>query len=105
MSALFAAPVGAGRYADVILPLALPQLLTYGIPADMQEGLQPGLRVEVSLGKNKQYAGIIVRLHNEQPESYEVKPIRAVIDELPIVSDIQLRFWEWDSAILRFGAG
>lgn len=95
MSVLFATPADTGRYADVILPLALPQLLTYGVPAEMQDGLQPGLRVEVSLGKNKQYAGIIARLHNEQPESYEVKPIRAVLDEVPVVSEIQLRFWEW----------
>jgi primosomal protein N' (replication factor Y) len=53
------------------------------------------MRVEVSLGKNKQYAAIIARLHNDKPEQYEVKPIRAVIDEVPVVSEIQLQFWDW----------
>src|SRR5690606_9742458 len=38
---------------------------------------------------------IVSRLHDEQPEAYEVKPVRAVIDELPVVSTEQLRFWNW----------
>jgi primosomal protein N' (replication factor Y) len=83
------------RYADVILPLNLPQLLTYGVPADMQALLKPGMRVEVSLGKNKQYAGIVERLHNEKPEAYQVKPIKSILDEEPAVNEIQLRFWKW----------
>lgn len=95
MASLFVQPSDGSRFADVILPLALPQLLTYGIPAELQEMVRPGMRVEVTLGKNKQYAAIVARLHNEQPEQYEVKPIRAVIDEVPVVSEIQLRFWEW----------
>jgi primosomal protein N' (replication factor Y) len=95
MASLFAMPGAANRFADVILPLALPQMLTYGIPTELQGLVQPGMRVEVSLGKNKQYAGIVARLHHEAPEAYEVKPIRALMDELPVVSDIQLRFWEW----------
>src|SRR5690606_14941651 len=51
--------------------------------------------VEVSLGRNKQYAGIVQRIHNEQPDAYQVKPIRNVIDEFPVVNDTQLQFWQW----------
>ncbi len=82
-------------FADVILPLNLPQILTYGVPHEMQELLQPGMRVEVSLGKNKQYAGIIERLHNERPDAYQVKPIRNIIDDEPVVNEKQLQFWRW----------
>ncbi len=96
MSVLFGRePSENGRYADVILPLALPQALTYGVPAELQEGLREGMRVEVSLGKNKQYSGIVSRLHDDKPDAYEVKPIRSVLDEIPVVSPVQLRFWEW----------
>jgi primosomal protein N' (replication factor Y) (superfamily II helicase) len=95
MYSLFTQSTATARFADVILPLALPGLLTYGVPEEMQEGLLPGMRVEVSLGKNKHYSGIIARLHGEAPETYEVKPIRSIIDEVPVVSDIQLRFWTW----------
>lgn len=82
-------------FADVILPLSLPQILTYGVPHEMQELLRPGMRVEVALGKNKQYSGIVERLHNHKPEGYMVKPIRGIIDEEPVVNETQLKFWHW----------
>lgn len=97
MPSLFAEP-GAGsgfKYADIILPLNIPQLLTYGIPEPLQHQLQKGMRVEVALGKNKQYAGIVAALHNDKPEAYQIKPIKKILDTLPIVNDIQLRFWNW----------
>lgn len=83
------------RYADVVLPLNLPRTLTYGIPADMQERIRIGMRVDVNLGRNKQHSGLVVRLHDETPEAYQVKPIRALIDEEPVVNERQLRFWSW----------
>ncbi len=82
-------------YADVILPLNMPGMLTYGVPVEMQEDLQPGMRVEVALGRNKLYAGIVGRLHNDKPEAYQVKPIRALLDEEPVVNVMQLSFWRW----------
>lgn len=85
----------AHSYADVILPLNLPSMLTYGVPVDMQEVVQVGMRVEVMLGKNKLYSGIIGRLHNDKPDSYQVKPIRSLLDEEPIVNSIQIAFWQW----------
>ncbi len=82
-------------FADVILPLNLPQVLTYGVPYEMQEHLRPGMRVEVALGKNKQYSGVVERLHDQKPEAYSVKPIRNIIDEQPVVTEKQLQFWRW----------
>jgi primosomal protein N' (replication factor Y) len=82
-------------FADVILPLNLPQILTYGVPHQMQELVRPGMRVEVALGKNKQYSGIIERLHDHKPETYQVKPIRGIIDDEPVVNEKQLQFWRW----------
>lgn len=88
-------PLLCSMFADIILPLNLPQVLTYGVPVDMQDRLRPGVRVEVALGKNKQYAGIVERLHNHKPDSYQVKPVRNIIDEEPVVSERQLQFWRW----------
>ncbi len=82
-------------FADIILPLNLPQVLTYGVPVDLQDQLRSGMRVEVALGKNKQYSGIVERLHNNKPENYIVKPIKGIIDEEPVVSEQQLKFWRW----------
>lgn len=82
-------------FADIILPLNLPGLLTYGVPIDMQEQLRPGMRVEVALGKNKQFSGIVARLHNQKPDSYQVKPVKGIIDEEPVVTQKQLQLWQW----------
>ena len=82
-------------YADVILPLPLANLYTYSIP----EGtplLTQGVRVAVAV-KSKVYTGLIYSLHNQKPRAYETKPILAVLDEKPLVSPIQLKFWEWIS--------
>lgn len=82
-------------FADIILPLHLPQTLTYGVPHQMHDKLLPGMRVEVGLGSNKQYAGIVDRLHNYKPDSYIVKPIKNIIDTEPVVNETQLLFWKW----------
>ena len=46
-------------FADIILPLHLPKPLTYGVPLEMQSQIAAGKRVEVSLGRQKLYAGIV----------------------------------------------
>ncbi|HTM66022.1 MAG TPA: primosomal protein N' [Flavipsychrobacter sp.] len=83
------------HFADVILPLNLPQVLTYGVPHNLQGSLKAGMRVEVSLGRNKQYAGVVERLHNEKPEAYQVKPVKSIVDDEPVVNEKQLQFWRW----------
>lgn len=95
MSLLFPNNSAHPRFADIILPLSLPQALTYGIPIELQEKVSMGMRVEVMLGTNKSYAGIVVKLHQNKPENYQVKPIKNIIDETPILQQEQLAFWEW----------
>lgn len=85
------------QFAEIILPLNLPNTLTYGVPLEWQGKILPGMRVEVALGKNKIYSGIVLFLHDQKPETYSIKPIRNVIDEHPIVLPIQMQFWQWVS--------
>lgn len=92
-------------FADIILPLNLPKVLTYGIPVEMQEDIQVGMRVEVALGKNKLYSGIVKGLHNNRPELYQVKPIKSIVDEEPIVNATQLTFWDWVGAYYMAAPG
>lgn len=82
-------------FAEVIIPLALPRNYTWAIPASMADAVRVGSRVEVNLGKNKKYAGIIKRLHNERPEFIEPKEVLNLLDAEPIVFEEQLRLWEW----------
>ena len=82
------------HFADILLPLALENTLTYGISADLQ--LAVGQRVVVPLGKRKRYTGIVTRLHDEAPaEGVDLKYVEEVVDEAPLLLPAQLQFWEW----------
>jgi len=82
-------------FVEVVLPLNLPQTYTYVVPFEMVDALQPGMRVEVQLGRKRIYAGIAQKLHNIEPLTYKVKPISSILDETPIVTPQQLQLWEW----------
>ncbi|MBN8673465.1 MAG: primosomal protein N' [Chitinophagales bacterium] len=82
-------------FAEIIIPLALPKNYTWSVPASLQETARVGCRVEVNLGKNKRYAGIIKRLHTDKPDFFETKDILNVLDVEPVVYEEQLRLWEW----------
>ena len=80
-------------YADVILPVPLSGLFTYSVPEGMAVGI--GMRVLVTFGRSKKYMGIVASLHNNKPEGYDVKPIAQLMDPEPIVTDNQLKLWQW----------
>ena len=83
------------NYADLILPLPLQGMFTYALPASMRSVVQVGMRVLVPFGRNKTYLGIVARLHDEQPQGYEVKSVSQLMDSSPIVTEGQLRLWQW----------
>ena len=83
------------NYADLILPLPLQGTFTYAVPAQMQAVVKVGMRVLVPFGRNKTYLGIVARLHDQQPQGYEVKQISQLMDEEPIVTPEQLKLWQW----------
>jgi len=82
-------------FAEVIIPLLLPKNYTWEIPDQMLDVVTVGCRVEVNLGKNKKYAGVVKRIHNEKPVAFEAKEIINVLDPEPVVHRYQLQFWEW----------
>lgn len=81
-------------YAEVIIPLALPANYTWSVPEQWQSQVTEGCRVEVEL-RNKKYAGIVKRLHNDKPSAFEPKPIGNLLDTEPIIHPSQQKLWEW----------
>src|SRR5690349_14029323 len=81
-------------YAEVIIPLALPKNYTWSVPEQFRSRVKPGIRVEVVLGKNKKYSGIIKSLPLTKPQ-YDTKDILNILDNEPIVFPEQLQLWEW----------
>jgi primosomal protein N' (replication factor Y) len=57
----------SGYWAEIILPLALPNVYTYAVPASLLEKAKPGCRAEVVFGKNKKYAGVIKNVITAEP--------------------------------------
>jgi primosomal protein N' (replication factor Y) (superfamily II helicase) len=95
-TALSAFPINeAMMFAEVIIPLALPKNYTWSVPFDLQKRIQPGIRVEVILGKHKKYAGIVKRIFSEPPAGFSPKPLLNILDEDPLVNPQQLALWDW----------
>lgn len=84
-------------FADVILPLPIPNLFTYRIPQELNNSVEVGKRIIVQFGKKKLYSGVVANLHEKPPTSYQAKYIDDVLDAEPIVNSQQLQFWEWIS--------
>ena len=85
-------------FADVVLPLALPKAYTYQLTEEEAQQLKPGFRVAVPFGKQKIYTAIITKLHRIAPQTYLPKPIAAVLDVAPSITQSQLDFWAWLSS-------
>jgi primosomal protein N' (replication factor Y) len=84
-------------YINVILPVPIDQYFSYEITDSEFKFIKVGSRVAVPFGKNRIITGIVSKLHQEAPSSYDVKPIHQIIDEAPIINNNQLEFWEWMS--------
>ncbi|GAC1526912.1 MAG: primosomal protein N' [Sediminibacterium sp.] len=75
--------------------MALPKNYTWSVPVHLQQAIKPGVRVEVVLGKNKKYAGIVKKTIAEKPASFQPKEILNVLDPEPLLYPEQLKLWEW----------
>ncbi|MBP1839824.1 replication restart helicase PriA [Formosa algae] len=83
------------HFIDVILPIPVENLFTYEITEAESGFLKPGMRVAVPFGKTKVYTAIVKNTHHNPPTVYEAKQIHQILDEYPIVTDIQLKLWDW----------
>ena len=76
-------------FIDIIIPIPLQKLFTYSITNAEAEFLKIGMRVSVPFGKSKIYTGIVAKIHNNPPTTYEAKEIHQILDEGPIVNEKQ----------------
>ena len=82
-------------FLDVILPIPLQKVFTYHITEAESEFLKPGMRVAVPFGKSKIYTALVYRIHNNPPTAYEAKTIHQILDDSPVITNYQLKHWEW----------
>lgn len=84
-------------FADVILPVPIYQLFTYRLPHEMNDLVSAGIRVVVPFGRGKLITGIITKIHENIPTTYQTKYVEYILDEHPIITKNQFQFWEWIS--------
>jgi len=83
------------HFINVILPIPLQQLFTYKITEAESTFLQVGMRVAVPFGKSKIYTAIVASIHQNEPTAYTAKEIFQILDDQPIVTENQLKHWQW----------
>jgi primosomal protein N' (replication factor Y) (superfamily II helicase) len=82
-------------FIEVVLPLAVNKTFTYQVSEAEFHYVSIGMRVAVPFGKSKVYTSLIIAKHNNPPHLYAAKEIHQIIDEKPIVNEIQLAHWNW----------
>ena len=82
-------------FVDVVLPLHLPQYYTYRVPLEYNDGIMVGQRVVVQFGGSKVSSAVVRKVHQQAPEYANVKYILGILDPQPVVTELQLEFWEW----------
>ena len=84
-------------FVEVILPLSLPKTFTYLVSEMEFNYIKKGMRVAVPFGKSKIYTALVIALHQNQPILYEAKEIHQILDDKPIVNELQINHWQWIS--------
>lgn len=82
-------------FVEVIVPLALPKTFTYKVTEAEYNFISKGMRIAVPFGKNKIYTALAIDLHQNQPTLYEAKDIHQILDDKPIVNELQINHWFW----------
>ena len=83
------------HFVEVILPLSLAKTFTYSISEAEYNYIQIGMRVAVPFGKSKIYTALVIETHENKPALYDAKEIHQILDEKPIVTEIQIAHWQW----------
>ncbi len=82
-------------FAELLLPVPIPKLFTYRVPLNFNAFVKTGQRAIVQFGDRKVLTGIIINLHEQPPKGYEAKSLLDLLDDLPSVTDPQLKFFQW----------
>ena len=83
------------HFVEVILPLSLAKTFTYSVSEAEYHYIKKGMRVAVPFGKSKIYTALVIAIHQNKPTLYEAKEIHQILDDNPVVNEIQIAHWQW----------
>jgi len=83
------------HFVEVILPLSLDKTFTYSVSETEYNYIKIGMRLAVPFGKSRIYTALVIAIHQNKPTLYDAKEIHQILDEKPIVTEIQITHWQW----------
>lgn len=82
-------------FAELLLPVPIPRMFTYRVPRVMQDKILVGQRAIVQFGDRKILTGLIATIHKQPPVDYEAKYILEILDNYPVVTELQFKLFRW----------
>ena len=67
------------QFADIIIPVAVPGIFTYGIPGEIRGSVHRGSLVTVTFGQSRDTTGLVTGIHNTAPEGVTVREITGLL--------------------------
>lgn len=81
-------------FAEIVFPLPFRKAFTYSVPDNLKEQVKFGVRAVAPFGR-RTLTGFILNVSSKTSVKEEIKPIKDVLDEIPILDKNQLKFYEW----------
>jgi primosomal protein N' (replication factor Y) len=81
-------------FAEVVFPLSFRNSFTYSIPVEFEDLAKVGVRAVAPFGK-RVLTGFIIKIQKKTSVHEKIKPLSDVLDEKPIYSPDDLKFYEW----------
>ena len=82
-------------FVSVILPLPVSGTFSYRVPMELNDSVKVGQRAVVQFGRTKIMSGLITEITEKVPDFEQVKYIHGILDESPVVNQLQLKLWQW----------
>ena len=102
---LFESTERATYFVDVILPVPVPKLFTYRVPFELNKIICEGQRIVVPFGQRNVLTGLIKRIHQNPPASYDARYVLDILEENPAFNPIMLKFSDWLSSYYMANPG
>jgi primosomal protein N' (replication factor Y) (superfamily II helicase) len=92
------------QFADVIVPVAVPNLYTYRLMREQVGKVEIGARIIVQFGGTKIVTAVVVRVHEQPPKNYQAKYILEILDEAPYFKPVHLDLFRWIADYYKYNS-
>ncbi len=81
-------------YAELVFALPFRKTFTYSVPEDLEPFAIKGIRAVAPFGK-RTLTGFILNISEKASVTEKIKSISDVLDEIPIIDELGLKFYTW----------